>query len=117
MRTYQPKKTRFELGHEPPYLKLSDWPFSSLYDKTQTYAQWVNYIMLTSVSVLIFVLILAANGEGCIAGAILMLFALFAFWYWLAGRAGATSSSWMEVLNQGDDAAEPVERDQWHRRA
>jgi len=72
--------------------------------------------MLTSVSVLIFVLILAASGEGCIAGAVLMLFGLFAFWYWLAGRAGATSSSPTGVLDLGNDTAEPVEKEQWQRR-
>jgi len=115
-RSAPPRKIRFEHGLEPPYLRLSDWPFSSLYSKTQTYAQWVNYIMLTSVSVLIFVLVLAASGEGCIAGAVLMLFGLFAFWYWLAGRSGATSSKPMAVLDLVNDSAEPVEREQWHRR-
>lgn len=107
---------RLEIGQEPPYLKLTDWPFSSLYSKTQTYAQWVNYIMLTSVSVLIFVLILAASGEGCIAGTVLMLFSLFALWYWLAGRTGATASNALSQLLPGNSEAEPVEKEQWHRR-
>jgi ribosomal protein L37E len=112
----QPRRVRLETDREPPYLRLSDWPFSSLYDKTQTYTQWVNYIMLSSVSIIIFVLILTASGEGCIAGGILFLFGLLAFWYWLAGRAGATSSTTMDQLNQILESDEPVEKEQWHRR-
>jgi hypothetical protein len=111
-----PRRVRLETNHEPPYLRLSDWPFSSLYDKTQTYTQWVNYIMLSSVSVVIFALILTASGEGCIAGGILFLFGLFAFWYWLAGRAGATSSTTRDQLSQALESDEPVEKEQWHRR-
>ncbi|MCU0851972.1 MAG: zinc ribbon domain-containing protein [Thermoplasmata archaeon] len=112
----QTRRVRLETDHEPPYLRLSDWPFSSLYEKTQTYTQWVNYIMLSSVSVVIFALILAASGEGCIAGGILFLFGLLAFWYWLAGRAGATSSTTVDQLNKVLESDEPVEKEQWHRR-
>lgn len=112
-----PRKIRPSLEYDRPYLKLSEWPFSMFYEKTQTYGQWTNYIMLLSVLVVIFVLYLAARGEMCLAGVIILAFVFLAYWYWSSGKEGA--DAWSSPENRGQ-AAEPGKNEEmphWQRKA